>query len=280
MISYVEIKKNVLSPASVREYTRMALNSLSPIRDICINDITQGDIQMAINEEAETHAAKTVRSTHGFLASVLGMYRPDFSLHTTLPQKDVTEVLIPEESEVKALLDLVKDTDAEIPIALAACCGLRRSEICGLKWKNIDFNKGIMRISESKIKGLDNELIQRGKNKSTAGTRTIKLYPFIEEALRKAPKDSEFVTTLKPEQVYKRFKKYMKLVNPEADYKFHDLRHYFVSVALSLNIPKNYIARIVGHKSESMIDRVYGHLMSTKQTEVEDLLHNYFSRLK
>ena len=278
MIKYVEAKKNVLSPSSVREYTRMANNTLSMIRDVNIFDLTQAQVQAAINDEAETHAAKTVRCTHGFLSAVLSLYRPDFSLHTTLPQKDVTEIVIPSEAEVKALLEAVKGKDCEIPIALAACCGLRRSEICGLRWDHVDLKKGIIRISESKIKGPDNELIQRKKNKSNAGTRTIRLYPFMIEALKRAPRTGEFVTELKPEQVYKRFKKEMKLINPEANYKFHHLRHYFVSVSLSLNIPKKYIASFVGHESEEMIDRVYAHIMAERKTEMEDLLHDYFSK--
>ena len=45
----------------------------------------------------------------------------------------------------------------------------------------------------------------------------------------------------------------------------HDLRHYLVSVMLSLNIPKMYIADYVGHADEHMIDTVYGHIMASKK---------------
>ena len=278
MHRYIETKRNVLSVTSVREYNRMANNSLSEIRDININRLTQAQVQAAINAEALNHAPKTVRSTHGFLAAVLNMYRPNFSLNTTLPQKEKKNVLIPTEDEIQALLKLVKGTEAEIPIALAACCGMRRSEICGLRWSNVDLNKGTVRISETKLKDSDNNLVQAKRTKSTSSTRTIRLYPFILDALKNAPRSGEFVTDLKPEQVYKRFKKAMETVNPEANYTFHELRHYFVSVALSLNIPKSYIADIVGHKSEAMIDQVYGHIMSERKTEMEDKLQEYFSK--
>ena len=62
------------------------------------------------------------------------------------------------------------------------------------------------------------------------------------------------------------------------EYRFHDLRHYTVSVMLALNIPKKYIADYVGHESENMIDEVYGHIMASKKTSVEDQMQEYFSK--
>lgn len=48
---------------------------------------------------------------------------------------------------------------------------------------------------------------------------------------------------------------------------------------LSLNIPKKYIADYVGHETEDMIDLVYGHIMQSKKTSVEDLLNDYYSNV-
>lgn len=280
MLKYIADKEFVLAPTSVREYTRSAKNDFLCLKNIKLFDLTQQQVQAAVNEESKTHASKTVRSAHGFLSAVLSLYRPTFKLNTTLPQPDVKEMLIPEEHEIQALLAVIKGTDAEIPISLAACCGMSRSEICGLRWKNVDLDKGVIKIKESMTRDKDYNLVHRNKNKTTSRTRTIRLYPFILEALKNAPRESEFVTNLNPDQVYKRFKKAMAQVNPDSPYRLHDLRHYFVSVALSLNIPKNYIVSYVGHKDTNMIDKVYGHIMAEKKTEMEDLLQDHFSRFK
>lgn len=45
---------------------------------------------------------------------------------------------------------------------------------------------------------------------------------------------------------------------------------------LSLNIPKKYIVDYVGHETENMIDKVYGHIMQSKKTSVEDQMQDYF----
>ena len=46
---------------------------------------------------------------------------------------------------------------------------------------------------------------------------------------------------------------------------------------LSLNVPKKYIADYVGHETENMIDQVYGHIMASKKSSVQDQLQSYFS---
>jgi integrase len=51
-----------------------------------------------------------------------------------------------------------------------------------------------------------------------------------------------------------------------------------VSVMLSLNIPKNYIANFVGHSSENLIEKIYGHVMQSRKTSAEDQMQEYFAK--
>jgi integrase len=103
------------------------------------------------------------------------------------------------------------------------------------------------------------------------------MYPYIRRILESAPRDGEYVTKLNPALIGKRFTNGLNKAGLP-HYRFHDLRHYLVSVMLSLNIPKNYIADMVGHTDEHMIDTVYGHLMAQKKHDVEDILEEYFSK--
>ena len=59
-------------------------------------------------------------------------------------------------------------------------------------------------------------------------------------------------------------------------FRFHDLRHYNVSVMLSMGIPTNYIIERTGHNTENMVKTVYGHTMSEKQKEIAEQLDNFF----
>ena len=48
---------------------------------------------------------------------------------------------------------------------------------------------------------------------------------------------------------------------------------------LSLNMPKNYIADYMGHETENMIDRVYGHIMKEAKQSFEDRVNEYYTAL-
>lgn len=279
MDQYIESKSAILSPSTIASYKAIRRNNLLGLQKMTVKQVTQETVQIAINQEAMNKTPKTVRNIHGFLAAVLQVYRPDLVLHTTLPQKVKSEIAIPTEEEIRLLLDTVKGTEMELPLILAACCGMRRSEIAALTWKDVDFNKNTIKIKKALVMDDDNELIEK-TTKTTAGTRTIRMFPVVSETLtryKEAHPDDGGYISLRPDIISHRFEKLVKRTGIP-HYRFHDLRHYTVSVMLSLNIPKNYIADFVGHETENMIDKVYGHIMQSRKTSVEDQMQAYFSK--
>ena len=95
MERYVEAKKGVLSPSTLREYVRLTGTAFESLREVRLRELTQEQVQIAVGVESMTHEPKTVRNMHGLLSSTLKMFRPDFILHTKLPQKKKTEIVIP-----------------------------------------------------------------------------------------------------------------------------------------------------------------------------------------
>ncbi|MBQ8551403.1 MAG: site-specific integrase [Clostridia bacterium] len=272
---YIETKTNVLSPSTIRGYKALRTNAVPELMAIELPDLTPELVQRAINAFAVDKSPKYTRNVHGLISSALKQYRPDLQLHTTMPQKKKSIIAIPTEDEMQKLFVYAKGTDIELPIYLGACCGMRRSEILGLKWEDVDLDKGTLFINEALVLNKDNEQVSKG-TKTIAGTRMIRMYPFVKEVLERAPRDGKYVVTLKGHQIYQRFTSALEACGIK-HYRFHDLRHYLVSVMLSLNIPKKYIADYVGHETERMIDEVYGHIMAQKKTDVEDILQDYFS---
>lgn len=278
MERYVEAKKNALSPKTYREYTQTRKNSLKLLHDIKIGELTQEQVQIAVGEAAVDHEPKTVRNMHGLLSSALKMFRPDFILHTKLPQKKKPDIIIPTEADVVTLLAEVRGTDIDAPVHLAALCGMRMSEILGLRWEKINFEKKTICVCAAKVRDIDNNIVLKG-TKSTAGERMIKMLPAVETALRRtreAMPGSEFVTDLKSNNIYDRYQKALKAVC-DKHYTFHELRHYAASVMIMLGIPVKYIADYLGHETEDMVNRVYGHIMADKKDEMFDRLASYYN---
>lgn len=96
-----------------------------------IDDITMIDVQTEINRLSKKCSPKSVSNHHGFISAVLGVFRPNLKLTTTLPQKVKNEPYIPSDNKMRKILEYSQGTEYEIPILLA-CYGLRRSEICAL----------------------------------------------------------------------------------------------------------------------------------------------------
>ncbi len=273
---YIESKKNILSPTTYKGYKSLQDNLFPDLAGVKLGDLTQEKIQISVNVAAAELSPKTVRNMHGLLSSTIKMFMPGFILNTTLPQRKKQDIIIPTEEDMIALFNITRGTEMELPILLAAVCGLRRSEIAGLKWSAIDFEKGTLKVENALVENYEKEYVLKG-TKSSAGYRTLKLQTTVLASLREHRADEvEFVTSLTPMAMYRRYKRLLQKVCPGKDYTFHELRHYACSVMIMLGIPTKYIADYLGHETVDMVNRVYGHIMNDKKDLVFSGLENYY----
>lgn len=147
---YLNMKSNVLSPSTINGYRSLLRQYSDKFMDANILDMKHGDIQTEINSLANGRSPKTVRNLHGFISSVLGVFRPELKIYTTLPQKVKNEPYIHSDEDVEKVLKYANGTKYEIPIMLA-CYGLRRSEICALTVDDVEediihINKALVRV--------------------------------------------------------------------------------------------------------------------------------------
>ena len=274
---YIALKEPVLSPTTIREYEKQHKTYLQDLMSKNIEDITQEDVQNAINAEVlKGISPKTVRNIHGLLSSVMKQFRPNFALNTTLPKKQKTTIQIPDKDEVNKILEYIKDTELEIPILLTSGLGLRRSELCALQWKDIDFKKQTLRINKALVQNKNKEWVIKPP-KTTAGNRTLDIPDYIFKVLKEKQKSDGNITELNPNTVYKHYKKVLDALNLP-NYRLHDLRHYTASVMLALNIPNKYSMEIMGHETENMLNKVYQHTMQNEMKKISSKLNDYYNK--
>lgn len=271
MDKYIEDRTSVLSPRTISDYKRIRKNDIQSIMNIRVCDITQGDIQKAINLDAIKHSPKTVRNNHGLISAVLKQYRPDFALNTSLPEKKRADLYIPVDSEIQKLMQAVQGTEMELPILLAAFGPMRRGEICALSVENISGN--IVHVCQNMVKKDKNWIIKTPK--SYAGDRYITYPSFI--AAKWAGKTGRIVH-LNPDAVTARFIRLIRSVGLP-HFRFHDLRHYSASIQHALGIPDAYIMQRGGWSSDGVLKAIYRHALADKSSEMDDLANRYFSDL-
>ena len=143
--------------------------------------------------------------------------------------------------------------EGENPHALAILnllilTGARKSEIETLKWSDVDFDKGYLRLSESKT-----------------GQKIIPLNAAALEVHENLPRlaDKPFVfPAFRGDGYYEGTPKVWRRVRKEAgleDVRLHDLRHSFASIAVSRAASLSMIGALLGHAIQAMTER-YAHL--------------------
>ena len=248
--AYVAQKDAVLSPSTVKEYRRMVRRGFGDFGKLLCDDITQADIERSVNAwAAEGASPKTIRNRHGFITTVMRSQRPDFTVHTKLPQKIKTEFYIPDAEQIGRIYTFVKGTDFELPFLLTSQLGLRSSEIAGLQVRHIDFKNNIITINQAMVASENGTEIKPPK--SFAGNREIPFGNIVADVLKKhcvGKTLSEFVYPCNSNIITKRWQRILHK-NNEEHFNFYALRHFFASQALLKGIPQKYIAELMGHSS-------------------------------
>ena len=247
-LEYIENRRNVISPATVRTYNTKIKQLSDTFKSLNIQKITREDVQKEINLFSETHEPKTVQSLHGFISSVMAAYRPSLALRTKLPSRIVKEKYEPSNDDIRRILDAAKGTRYSIPFQLGVF-GCRRAEICALDMSDLKGNE--LRIHRSKVY-LDGQWITKETPKTDESNRII----YLPDSLVQEIIDNGCIYDGYPAALYKAIKSYQKKLGIQS-FRFHDLRSYFASYAHSLGIPDADIMALGGWKTDAIMKKVY-----------------------
>ena len=187
-------------------------------------------------------------------------------------------------NEMKALLEACKGTKLEIPIMLAAYYGLRRSEVLGLKWDAVDFERNTITIKHTVTEcSVDGKviLVKQDRTKTKSSMRTLPLVSAVRERLIALMAEQDENRRLCGKSYIKDFAGYIcvneigdlikpgyvtncfgKLLTDNAlrKIRFHDLRHSCASLLLANGVPMKQIQEWLGHSDFSTTANIYSHL--------------------
>lgn len=221
------------------------------------------------------------------------------------PQKNVFVSEYYDTQELDDLFRAVKGDPIELPVILAAFYGMRRSEIVGLKWNCIDFDKKTISIQHIVTDiYLDGHLvtIEKDKTKTKSSTRTLPLVKPFEDALIALKEQQrqqqklcgnaynkdylEYVlrdkmgNRIKPGYVSQHFrivltKNNLKLI------RFHDLRHSCASLLYANGVDLKAIQEWLGHSTITTTANTYTHFdFSKKVQSAEAIMGNYPAQIE
>ena len=210
--------------------------------------------------------------------------------------------------ERRAMITLTADQSAQLlefiahsriywPVLIALSTGMRRGEILALRWKNVDLERGSVRVMESLEQTKD---AIRFKPPKTDRYRVIALPGYaIEELRRLKPQQAEKLLALgvrqtgdtllcsradgqprTPLSLTYEFARFMRRLKELPCVRFHDLRHSHATQLLANGVHPKIVSERLGHASVAITLDLYSHVTDTMQSDAALRLDSAMSAAK
>lgn len=220
--NYISTRANVIEPTTIRSYHQIAENCFRCIMDKKVNTLSVLDIQTAVNEESARVSPKYVKNAYGLLKSVLKMHDVNLKLDSIkLPKLQKKEKELPPFEKIFAI---VKGTDSELPVLLAAWLSLRIGEVIGLQFQDVDMKNHRIYVKRTIIMTEEGYIVREGC-KTEKSVRNSRVPDYILNLIQAQPHESEtdYIIPRSRKSVYSKFKRLM--TKNGMDLTFHSLRH-------------------------------------------------------
>lgn len=288
--------ENIVRPTraetTVYGYQKIIDNHLLPaLGDIPLLKLSPMDIQqyyIQVQQNANL-SGNTLRRHHDLLSSSLrSAVRQDKLLVSPMdkvepPRAKQKEASYYKPEELKRLYTLVEGHPLELCTKLAGSFGMRREEICGLKWESIDYQRQLLFIREART-AFGATIVQK-ETKTRSSVRTLFLSDDMAQLLQKEQErqkemyrsgrlrePSQFVVLdhkgypYSPNALSLAFTRFVKK-NGLPRVTLHGLRHSFATVASFQGVPLFDIGKALGHSTPATTGKIYTHLVDHTHEE-------------
>ena len=211
------------------------------------------------------------------------------------PQPEKKEAIAMSRKEFYKLIEVAKEEDPWMFtfILVTLFTGMRRSEVLGLEWSEINFEKGIIEVKKRLVTKIGEGAVHEDKTKTNKSRRAIKISNQIVTLLKKHKKvqletrlqlrdeyndKKNFVfakpdgTKYYPGTINKRLNKLLEKANLSQEYGIHTLRHTFATINLKNGVPAKIIQEMLGHSTIATTLDIYSHIdVEMQKTAVDKL---------
>jgi integrase len=300
--------KSALRPTSFQTYYTLIHQHIIPsIGHITLQQLQPMHLQRFYNEQLQRGrvdgkgglSSQSVVKLHVIIKSALG-----HAVKWQLINRNVADLADPpairkrdiitlEADEVTHFLELAKESRYYIAFLLAISTGLRRGEILGLRWKDIQFEEKRASIQKNLVVVKGTPLLQEPKTKGSK--RSISLPTTTVDALRKYKKvqaqeklkqgalyqdndlivTTRFGTPVNPRHLLRSFYNLIKKANLPS-IRFHDLRHTHATLMLQQGVHPKIVSERLGHSNTRITMDIYSHVLPSMQEEAVDQFEEMF----
>ena len=298
---YAKLK---VRPSSHQTYRGYIDNHIGPnIGDIPLEKLTSLNLQklyktlltkgrvdrLEAKEQPKGLSAKTVRKIHQILSSALKLAQEQRIILANpaegcaLPKVKHREMKTLPVEQLQSFLREARESGVFELYYLELATGLRRGELLGLKWEDLDLERGDLRVKRQ-VSRINGEVVE-APLKTKNAYRTLPLAEATVSVLKEQRKkvgSSPWVFPspnggpISPDSVLHMLHRVLKRAGlPKV--RFHDLRHTFATLALQNGVDIKTVSGMLGHFSAGFTLDTYAHVTSAAQRQAAQTMGNVLS---
>ena len=277
-VSTYEVHRHMIQPHIVPALGRLKLKDLNPAH-----------VRALYREKLDSGlSAATVRKMHSILRKALkqavldGLIPRNVCEAVKPPKVERKEITPLDRQQAKALLEAASGDRLEALYVLAVHTGMREGELLGLKWEDVDLERGLLRLRHALVR--EGGKVVLGDLKTPKSRRSVRLTAVATNALRGHLERqlaemermgslyqpgglvfaTEHGTLINPSNLRNRsFKPLLRRAFGEArpDICFHDLRHTCATLLLTQGTHPKLVQELLGHATIAMTLDTYSHFL-------------------
>ena len=293
---WLVIAKNSVRPNTGHQYAQIVTQHIVPmLGNIKLQDLRPDQIQKLYTEKlASGISPRTTRVIHAVIHRALnhalrqGLVIRNVSDAVTLPKVPRKEMQTLDDYQVRQLVQAAEGSGIQTLLWIAVTTGLRKGELLGLKWSDLDWQTGKLKI-QRQLQRRKGEGLIFCEPKSASGRRAITLGETTMNRLREY-KEGQYLerlqmgdaweennlifpspkgTPLDQSNMDKVFKECLQEAGlPEI--RFHDLRHTAATLMLQQGIHPKVVQERLGHSDISLTLNTYSHVLPSMQDEAAE----------
>jgi len=233
-------------------------------------------------------SAKTVRNIHQIISSAMNfaidqrLIATNPTVRCSLPKLEHREMKTLPAEDLTVFLREAKASGVFELYYIELATGLRRGELLGLKWEDIDLEQGVIHVRRQ-VARIDGEVVE-APLKTKNSYRSISIGQDAVKVLRGQRKksNSEYVFPspaggpISPDSAIHMLHRVLKRAGlPKI--RFHDLRHTFATVALQNGVDIKTVSGMLGHYSAGFTLDTYAHVTTAAQRQAANIMGSILS---
>ena len=295
-----ECERLDLSPTTLRAYRSDIEQTIRPaLGKVALARLTAkhlDDLYRAMKDAGKT--PKTIRNHHAIISSALhqavrwGWLRTNVAELAKPPRTTQRRVKAPSVDAVRAVIQAAEERDPRLAalLMLGALTGMRRGELCGLKWHDVDFARGELEVSRAVIlvpggvaeKGTKTDRVRRVALDEVGMSLLVEYKKQVDAWARQvgtAVASDAYVFSpyldgskpFRPDNVTGFFVRARDSLGLH-ELRLHDLRHFTATQLIGAGVDVRTVAERLGHSDASLTLRVYSHAIRERDRAAAEII--------